>query len=141
MSCNFKKSFLPCLDSILGIREQIGAEKADVYLVTRVWSGRVPGDGFHTDTEEMIRPKPMIVDLSHDIRLQEAGVVKQGDLFIRQISKARYPHEKDIDCQTTAKNIEKFYKVGEHYYTLIQVVERHLTWDIQVRKHVSRRDY
>ena len=87
MSCSSIRANLGhCIDKILGIREQIGAQLADVDLVERTWSGKRQGDGTFTDVVTRLSPAPEIVDYSHNIRTSEAGAVKSGDLILRGIS-------------------------------------------------------
>lgn len=131
---DIRAGLLDCVDSILGIRDCIGANLADVYFVTRTWSGTRPGDGEFEDVEEQMKPTPQIVDYSHDIRLQQGGAYKQGDLILRNISRNQYPEESILRTDTGIKNVEKFLKVGSNYYRVIQVKEKLLTWDVQVRK-------
>lgn len=123
------------LNSVLSVRNKIGAIKQPVSFITREWTGKTVGDGISKDTETEVYPAPHIVDYSHSIRLQEGGAIKQGDLLLKAISKSSFPSSKDIDGSSEAKNIERFFKVGEYYYTVISVRERYLTWDVQVRKH------
>lgn len=134
MSCNLRESLLKCSDSILGIREKMGAQLADVFLVTRTWSGERVGDGSFTDRVEKVSPTPQIVDLSHDVRVTEAGSVKAGDLILRGISRNKYPDEIKLRTDTGDKRIEKLYHIGEHFYRTINIKENLITWDIQVRK-------
>ena len=140
LSCNVVKSLLPCIDSVLGIREQIGAVIRKVCLVTRTWDGKAIGDGSWKDETTEIRPQPGIRDVAHDIRLMEGGDVRQGDLFIIGISKNRYRHKTDLDCSSDCKTVEKFYKVGDDLYECIYVKEKHVTWTIQVRRLSSQGD-
>ena len=122
-----------CVDKILGTREALGALRAETYFVTRTWSGERPGDGTFSDSITKVEPQPGIKDLSHDIRLQEGGAIKQGDLLLTGFSQNQYT-EDDLKTQTNSRNIEKFLKVGEHYYSTIHVKQNLITWDIQVRK-------
>lgn len=133
MSCgNLRASLSDCIDKILGIREQIGAQLADVDIVERTWSGQRQGDGSYTDVVTKLVPAPEIVDYSHNIRTSEAGAIKSGDLILRGIS-PKYT-EDQLKTQTNAKNKEKFYKLGKHYYNCVHVRERLVTWDVHLRK-------
>lgn len=142
MSCKgIKDSLGPCLDAILGIREGIGAELHRVFILTRVWQGGEPGDGHAVDEIEEIKPCPAIVDYSHNIRLVEAGAIKQGDLLIKHISKHMYSSVDCIDCSGDDKRIQKFYYINEFLYQVINVKENLLTWDVQVRKTSDQETY
>lgn len=131
---NFRESFTDCVDKILGIREEMGAQLADVFFVTRTWSGERTGDGDFSDTIEQMSPLPEIVDYSHDVRLQQAGTYKQGDLILRSVSRNQYPDEDKLRTDTLERNVEKFLKVGDHFYRTIHIKEKLVTWDIHVRK-------
>lgn len=131
---DIKAGLLDCLDDILSIRDCIGANLAECKIVTRTWSGQRVGDGSFEDAEEELKPTPQIKDYSHDLRLQQAGTYKQGDLILRGISKNAYPEETILRTDTGNKQVEKFIKVGANYYRTIQIKENLVTWDIQVRK-------
>jgi hypothetical protein len=134
MSCgNLRDSLLKASDCILGVREQIGAQVADVYLIERTWAGQRPGDGTFVDVSARLSPTPQIVDYSHDVRLSEAGSYKSGDLILRGISRNVWA-EAQLLTVTDAKNKEKFYKIGSNFYTAIHIKENFLTWDVHVRK-------
>lgn len=125
------------LDCILGIREDIGAVLQRVYIIKRKWDGETLGDGKATDTETEIKPSPYIVDLSHRVNLPAGGVIQQGDLIIRQISKVQYPTENDVYPKDRNPTVEYLYKVGSKLYNIVHVKENHLTWDIHVRKLID----
>lgn len=127
-----------CSDAILSIRESIGADKRKVYIVTRTWSGAQPGDGQATEVTEEVSPTPGIRDFSHDMRIREGGIVKQGDLMLKMLSKHRYPCEADVRLTSSDASVEKFYLVGKERYRVIAIVEKHLTWDVQVRRFTDQ---
>lgn len=134
MSCNLRESLLKCSDKILSVRQDMGAQLADVYLITRTWTGERVGEGDFTDESVKMDPTPSIMDFSHDVRVTEAGAVKAGDLILTGVSLNKYPDEATLRTQTTAKNVQKMYKINSHYYHVVRIVERFLTWDIQLRK-------
>jgi hypothetical protein len=134
MSCgSLRKDLMKCVDKILGIREDIGAQLADIYLIERTWSGRRAGDGTFVDRSALLSPIPQIVDYSHDIRVSEAGAYKSGDIILKGISMNKWS-ESQLLTLTDQRNIERFYKVGGHYYTAIHVKENFVTWDVHLRK-------
>ena len=122
------------VNDILGLRDDIGAGLKPVSIVTRTWSGEEPGDGVPTDLEEPVVPSPYVVEYSDEYRIKEGGAVQQGDIMLRQISKQSYPTREFVDCSVIEKNVEKFYRVGNALYRVIMVKERHLTWNVQLRK-------
>lgn len=130
-------SLKDCIDSVLGVRDCVGAVLHPVSILTRVWDGERPGDGTATEETEEIKPSPEIVDYGHDIRLMEGGAVKQGDIIIRGISKNKYPDESMVDCRLLEGegiNTERFYFINDRFYTVIHVKDKYLTWDVHLRK-------
>jgi hypothetical protein len=124
----------PWLDKVLSLRDKTGAVLAPVFLVTRTWSGTDPGDGVMTEERRELRPSPRIVDYSHSTRLLEGGAVRQGDLILKAISKVTYPDRATIDGSSTAHNVEKFYDIGGELHLVISVTQKHLWWNVQVRR-------
>lgn len=136
---NLVESMTGCVDSILSIREKLGADLRHVYLVTRTWTGRTPGEGTYTDAVEEIKPVPALRELKHDRRVKDGGTATEGDLLIYHISKNQYPTDDLLSCASSAKNIEKFYKIGKFTYTVLKIQERYITWDIEVRRRTDQR--
>ncbi len=134
-------SLIPNLDSVLGVRDSVGAVLHTVGILTRTWSGPKPGEGEPKDTIEKVSPTPGIVDYSHDLRLREGGMLRQGDIILRGLSKHKYPKEELIDCTTPKKSIEKFYLIDDRLYTVINVKEGYVTWNVQVRKYSNQKRY
>lgn len=122
------------LDAILSVRESLGAAMAQVSIVTRTWTGLEVGDGDQVETLTAITPTPGIRTFAHDTRVKEGGAIQQGDILIKQISQNQFPLETDIDCSSTSKLIEKFYRVGEKDYTVVNVRRRQVTWNVLLRR-------
>lgn len=133
-------SLLPNIDTVLGVRDSIGAQLHNVYMITRRWSGGRPGEGEASDTIEQLTPSPQIYEYGHDIRIVEGGAVKQGDIVLKNISKNKYT-SKDLDGRTDDKATERFYRIKERLYQVINVKERYLTWEVQVRKLSNQTQY
>ena len=129
------------VDDVLQIRDEIGVVKAEVSFVTRSWSGETVGDGSASEAKEKVIPTPHVVDLSHNIRLQAAGSIQQGDILLKSISKKRYPDLTDVDGSSESKNIERFYEIGDKLYKVINVVSKYATWAVQVRKLTDETRY
>ena len=135
MSCgDLRASISKCLDKALKVREDLGLQKADVFFITRTWNGERVGDNGFSDQTTKVSPIPEIVDLSHDIRVQQGGSYKQGDLILKGFSRNAYPQEQTFRTDTGIKNVEKFIKVGDHFYRTIHIKENLVTWDVHVRK-------
>lgn len=135
------KSLLPSADSILGLRQQIGVVIHAVFILTRTWPYSRVGEGTPDDVVEKISPSPKLKEYTHDIRLVEGGAVRQGDIVIQGLSKYQYPVEDMINAKTPSENIERFYLIDERLYQIIQVKEKYVTWDIQVRKLSNQTRY
>ena len=131
---NFVENLKSDIDSILGIRDEIGAVLKDVYIVTRYWEGSEIGDGNRIDREIKMFPSPRVVEFKNEYKTKEGGSVLNGDIVLKMISKQSYPHRCDVDCSTNEQNIEKFYKVGGIYYRVISVKEKYLVWEVQLRR-------
>lgn len=126
-------------NSIYGIRQKIGAELVEVFILTRVWAGQEIGVGNPVDTVEKVEPTPSIKDFSQDIRIQEGGGLESGDVVLRGVSKLNYPKSETLETRTGQRDVEKFWCLksasGEKdLYTVISTKEKHLAWDIQLRK-------
>lgn len=129
------------LDSILGIRDQIGATLMPVYLVTRTWSGTEIGDGVAVETKAQVLPSPRIVSMSDDSRVVEGGAVQLDDIMLKMISKNAYAAKSSIDGTSNDQKIEKFYEVDGLLYKVINVTEKHLYWNVQIRKLSNQKRY
>lgn len=123
------------VDSILGIRDDLGVALHPVFLVTREWSaGTEIGEGDFTDSEKQVLPSPRIKEYADDYKIKEGGAIQQGDIILKMISKQSYPNRSDIDCSVGAQHVEKFYKINEVFYRVIFVWEQHVTWNVHLRR-------
>lgn len=123
-----------CVESALEARDDVGYLKSKVYFVLRTWSGERPGDGDCEEEKTQMLPTPYIVDLSHDVRIQPGGNIKQGDILLRHVSRSAYPLESDVNPIPELRNCECFYEVCDQLYQVISVKQNYATWDIQIRK-------
>lgn len=121
------------LNSILGVRDKVALIHR-VYMVTRTWSEREIGRGEYRDVEVQMLPSPGIKEFKHDLRVQEGGAVQQGDVLLKGISQVSYPEESDIDCSSSLPGVERFYRIAGKEYTVVNVRERYLTWNVLCRK-------
>lgn len=132
---------LGCTDEILSIRDDLGAKKYQVSILTRVWSGTELGDGTPVDSVEKIYPSPYIVDYSQSLRLSEGGNVKEGDILLKNISRQSYANESDLDCSTNNKNIEKFYFINNRLYNVVSITRHYVYWNVMVRQTNKKKIY
>lgn len=129
------------VDSILGIRDDLGAALMPVYLITRTWSGDEIGDGVSIEDREQILPSPRIVSMSDDSRVVQGGSVQVDDINLKMVSKVNYPSKNQIDGSVEFQNIEKFFEVDGQLYKVFNVTEKHLYWNIQIRKLTNQVRY
>lgn len=126
------------VNSILGLRDSLGVQKGLVYLVKRTWSGDEIGAGTMTELKTQMLPTPYIYIFTGDRKIPEGGVIKQGDIILRQISMQTYPTEDLIDCSSTNQKVEKLYEVDGSLYKVIEVTKKHVTWKVILRRLSSQ---
>jgi len=141
MVTEFIEDIIDAAHDAFEARDDIGAIKAEVWFVSRSWSGRRIGDGTATETRVQMLPTPNIVDLSHNARVVEGGIIKQGDIIIKSVSKKAYPNESDVNCLTTTRTSEKFIEIGGYLYQVIHVKSQYHCWDIHVRRLSNQTRY
>ena len=127
-------------DDILGLRDELGAVKYPIYILTRTWSGGERGSGEASDSISKLLPTPYLVDLSHSINLREGGSLKQGDLLLKMISRAKFKEE-DINCSVSSKNTEKFYFIKNLLYEVVSITEHYVYFNVQIRKATKQKVY
>ena len=117
----------------MSIKDDIGAKKANVYFYER-----------NMETDEVvwrqILPTPNIVDLSHNVKQIEAGVIQAGDLFLNGIPIQNYNSE-DLETASMNENIEKYWVIKEsnttRAYTTTHIKRNLLTYDVHISRYES----
>lgn len=132
---------LSITDEVLGLRDDLGAALAVVNIVTRTWTGATLGQGTGSEVTARILPTPRIVNLKNDYKLMTAGMVQQGDIMLKYISKESYTSRAMIDNVSSTKNVEKFYEVGGILYKVIDIEESYVYWNVQLRRLSDQRRY
>lgn len=122
------------VNHILSQRDALGAALKDVYLVTRTWSGVELGDGTATEVKVKMNPSPRVVEFKHDMRLVEGGAVQQGDVLLKMVSKQTFPTQSLVDGSSATATKEALYEIGGFLYRVVNVRERHLTWNVLLRR-------
>jgi hypothetical protein len=131
---------LSVTNEILGLRDDLGAIKHPIYILTRIWSGQERGSGAPTDSVQQILPTPYLVDLSHRINLREGGSLKQGDILLKMLSKQKYS-EAQINCSVSDAKTEKWYYFNGLLYEVVSITEEYVYFNVQVRKATKQKVY
>jgi hypothetical protein len=136
------------IDGVLDARDAVGAVIKPVYFLTRTWysdpgfgvPNNVP-EGYAKDAAQVqMIPSPGMKQFNQDIRLREGGSIKAGDIILKAISKNLFK-ESDLDGSTPAQNIQKFFVIGSKIYQVIDVVEKYVTFNVQVRELTNQTRY
>ena len=122
------------INSVLKLRDKLGVGKASVYLVTQSWSGDQIGAGTLTETKIQMLPTPYVFKFSATRKIPEGGMIKGGDILLRNVSMQSYPTEELIDGSSTEKNVEKLYEVDGNLYRVIEVEKQHVAWKVLLRR-------
>lgn len=122
------------LNSILGLRDSLGVAKGLIYLITRTWEGEELGAGEYFDEKVQMLPTPYIYKLSAEDKIPEGGLIKRGDIILRQISMQSYPTEDLINGVSLIPNVEKLYEVDGELCRVIDVTKKHVVWTVIVRR-------
>ena len=122
------------ISDVLGIRDDLGAKKANVYFYEK-----------NLETEEVVwtqvLPTPDIVDLAHNIKQIESGVIQAGDLFVKDLPIAKYS-SKDLETSFMAnEKKEKYWIIMEsgrtRAYTTTHIKRNLLTYDVHITRYES----
>ena len=140
-------TLLPNVDAILGVRDSIGAVIQPTYFLTRTWytdttytTQSTSKAGFAKDVTVQMLPSPQIVDLKQQIKTKSGGVVKNGDIMLKGVSRNSF-NESALDGSSSAKNIEKLYVVGVKVYQVVDITEKYVTWNIVLKELTNQTRY
>ena len=122
------------VNDILSIRDSIGAALKVVNIVTRTWSGTELGEGDMSESKVRVLPSPHVVQYTNDLRLLQGGAVQQGDVMLKAVSQQSFPTQTDVDCSSELPNVEKFYELDGILYRVIAVTQKHVTWQVLLRR-------
>lgn len=136
------------IDSVLAIRDQIGAVIEPVYFVTRSWyndagfttPAALTQDGYARDTELQMLPSPRLKRYYSDIALPSGGAIQKGDILLRGISRYMYSAAQLAGISTGA-NDERLFRVGDKIYQVIMISEKYVTWDVRLRELTNQKRY
>ncbi len=128
-------------DDIFAIRNDIGAQKKCCSLVVRTWSGERIGEGVATEVISEIYPAPWVVEYKADSKIYQGGVIQQGDIVLKTISKNKYPDRALLINESKVKNVEKLYDVGGILYQAVSLTEDYVHWAVQLRRVSDQRRY
>lgn len=128
---NLKDTLASSLKSALSVRDKLGLAKATVYLLTREWDGKRPGEGKSWDYRRKMNPSPTIRDYGHSLRIVEAGAIRQGDLILKHID--RELTREQILNLTDKPNIESYWEVNGRLYKAVKENDQLFYWTVQIR--------
>lgn len=103
-------------DVIDGLREDLhpafGVRAYRLYRVLRSWSGKVVGEGVHTDVAHELRPQPRVA-MWNGLKYVQAscGIRELGDVMLTELS-LTYT-EAQLTGQPLTKRQELFYALGD----------------------------
>lgn len=128
------------INGILSVRDRIGAALKPVRIVTQTWSGGQLGLGTLSKAFVDVLPSPRVVEFRAENRITQGGLVKSGDILLKMISKQTFPTVDLIDGTSAAQNVDRFYEVGGIKYTVLEVTEKHLYWNVLLRRRSNQGD-
>jgi hypothetical protein len=147
MSQGLIASLLPNVNTILGVRDSIGAVKLPVNFVTRTWytdttyaAQSTDIMGFAKDVVVQMFPSPNVIEFKQDLKLKSGGMVKAGDILLKAISLSSFTMDQ-LDGTSPASNIEKLFKVGSKMYQVVQLTQDYLTWNLMLREMTNQTIY
>lgn len=132
---------LEAVDCALQARADLGVDICKVSIVKRYWDEGEVGLGISRDYEYPVEPNPSIREFNHDIRLNDGGAIKKGDILVKGISRLRYTEESEIDGSVENPGDEIFYKVCDKLYNVVSVSKKIGTWEVMVRRLSAQEEY
>lgn len=123
----------PVVDAIRDevVDEVAGLRLHDVVVVTRTWSGGERGRGTPTEEPLALTPRPRVRDPNPRERMAEAGRFEDGDRVVDKISVA-YTRAQ-LDGGQIGSAAEVFWTISGVPYRVVQVTEKFLQWEVQLR--------
>lgn len=124
-------AIMPSLNNLLSIRGQL-AYIARLYRITRTYNS----DGItYTETSAEILPIPNIQERKKDVNVSREGELRRGEIEVKAVSKASYATANLLETiSNPATNVIYLYKYQDEYYTIMQLRERLLTWEMELEK-------
>lgn len=136
------KDLIENSDSILSIRQDLGAQKHNVYILKRSWSDGKVGEGIPTDTIEKLNPSPNVQEFPHDIEVRSGGKILGGDIRLKMVSKKNHTREYlELKNTPDQKGVERFYYINGKLYSVVGIMEYQIHYDISLRKTTNSKVY
>ena len=111
---------------IFGIRDTIGAKKANVYFYEKP-----RGEG--TALWKQILPTPYVRNISLNEVLQSGGSVQESDLYLNSIPKDTYDRSQ-LETATLEGNVDKYWVINQRAYTTVNIKEKLFSFNVQIRR-------
>lgn len=147
MSTGLINSLLPNVNTILGVRDSIGAVKQPVYFVKRTWyadaNHTTPSSdlsGYAKDVTTQMLPSPLVVDFKQNLKAREGGMVKNGDIRLTGVSLFSF-NESKLDGSSSEANVENLFKVGVKMYQVVDLSQDYVTWKITLKELTNQTIY
>jgi hypothetical protein len=77
---------------------------------------------------------------NQDVRLREGGAIKAGDIVLTGVSRNKY-QQCNLDGTTPNKGVELLYMLGQTMYQVINVTQKYVTFDVQIRELTDQQRY
>ena len=129
------------VDCALEALDSMGLNIAEVGLIKRVWPEDKIGRGTPVDTLELFTPTPRIEQIRQSHNNKQAGQERRGDVFVKFLSKNKYPEVSSIDATSTVKNEEIYYYVDGELFEVVEVTENLTHWNVLISRAKKRRLY
>lgn len=141
-------SILEGVDDILSVRDSIGAVIRKVFFVTRTYYQDAaltqpaggPEGSYAKDSVDQMLPSPGMKEFNQDVRLREGGSIKAGDIILTGVSRNKFK-QSDLDGTSPSKNVMKLYMIGDKIYQVINVSEKYVTFNVQIRELTNQRRF
>jgi hypothetical protein len=137
---NLVQDILEIVDDILGIRDELGALKHPIYILTRNWEGQ-KGLGTPTDTIEQVLPTPNLVNFSLEQDPNEVGKVAQGQILLKMISKNKYTEKQINGSVDNPESQDRWYYINGQLYEVVSVTEEYVYFNVLLKKTVKNKVY
>ncbi len=107
-------SLVPTVDALRNdLHAAFGVRHFRVFVVTRTWTGAMPGLGTYTDVELELSPRPLVEPFTElKYKLEPCGLSVAGYIRVKEIS-LTYTEDELGAPDVPAENVQRFWKISE----------------------------